>query len=408
VNAQELAELAARDLEPLLAASAIIGPSVSRRNKRGGRYAPGNSMWISVPGGLEVLLVRSLPLSQWEAGLLQPYGDSLADLEGVADAVARTAGDEVALRAIAAQLGGPFAVVVEKSIRFLFRCAATTYEGQPVHLNLLIDLGLVSNNPAIGDLDLLQSFDWHALLGSGLDTGFIVDQAGGVVKVEDIRLPPMAGSIGEDLQPDAFRHVAGWTEQESRISVSLSRSRELLIHQNGRLRYIYRSGQWRGLPLDVALNSAWSTGSIIGKPVKRAVIASVIDASLGHHGGSLAVIVKQQVDRFTKAAMIQLGDLWPTNVRSRLFSSQRFMDLTRRQRLELLSMDGATVIDHTGVILTAGAIVAVPAGSSGGGRLAATKALAQFGAAFKISQDGPISLFGRDATGAVDQKMVLA
>jgi hypothetical protein len=31
-------------------------------------------MWISIPGGSEVRLTRSLPLDKWEAALLEPYG----------------------------------------------------------------------------------------------------------------------------------------------------------------------------------------------------------------------------------------------------------------------------------------------------------------------------------------------
>ena len=71
-------------------------------------------------------------------------------------------------------------------------------------------------------------------------------------------------------------------------------------------------------------------------------------------------------------------------------------------------MDGATVLDRNGVILAAGAIVKVPGGSVGGGRLAATRALASYGAALKISQDGPIRLFGVNASGEVGELMVLA
>jgi hypothetical protein len=71
-------------------------------------------------------------------------------------------------------------------------------------------------------------------------------------------------------------------------------------------------------------------------------------------------------------------------------------------------MDGATVLDHTGMILAAGAIVEVPAGSVGGGRLAATRSLARFGAAFKVSQDGPVTLYGRDHSGNAEVQLSFA
>jgi hypothetical protein len=256
----------------------------------------------------------------------------------------------------------------------------------------------------------LRTFDWHALLGSGLETGILLDQAGGVVELVDIRVLPgiPAGVVNDAFRPDVFRLVGDWTMAGQRVALSLSRSRELLVHQSGALRYVLRAGAWRGLPLDVARRTGWSAGASINTAVKRAILASVIDSSLAHHGGSLAVVVKGQKHAFLNGNIVKAGDLWPTNVRSRLFGSCDFLSLTRRQRLELLSMDGATVIDHRGQILAAGAIVAVGPGSTGGGRLAATRSLARFGAAFKVSQDGPISLFGRDIAGNVELKMGFA
>lgn len=410
VNADDLAELTRRDLEPLLAATATIDAPTVNRRVAGGRQAPGNTMWISVPGGLEVTLTRSLPLSTWEAGILRPYGNALRDLHGIPDAVARNAADEVVLRAIAVQLGDMQAAIVEAAIRFLLRAAVSTYEGQPIHLNVLVDLALPPAPGVIADLAELQRHDWYALLGSGLETGVLVNGAGEVVRLVDVgSFELQAGESPDRLLSHAFRPIGEWTRQSgTRLALSITRGRELLVHQGGELRYVYRSGRWRGLPLDVAVRKGWSAGAGIGRPVKRAVLASLIDGSLGHHGACLGIVVRGQKTGFMGSAVLQQSDLWPDNVRAGLFGSDRFQLLSRRQRLELLSMDGATVLDHTGRILAAGAIVAVPGGSSGGGRLAATRALAAFGAAFKVSQDGPIALFGRDSEGNVELKMALA
>ena len=66
-------------------------------------------------------------------------------------------------------------------------------------------------------------------------------------------------------------------------------------------------------------------------------------------------------------------------------------------RQELLSIDGATVILDDGQILSAGAILQIPAGSSGGGRKAAAHVLAHYGLGVKVSNDGKIS-FWKDLT----------
>ena len=51
------------------------------------------------------------------------------------------------------------------------------------------------------------------------------------------------------------------------------------------------------------------------------------------------------------------------------------------------------VLDHTGVILAAGAIIEVPSGSVGGGRTAAALRLSTIGLGVKVSQDGTITGF---------------
>ena len=75
---------------------------------------------------------------------------------------------------------------------------------------------------------------------------------------------------------------------------------------------------------------------------------------------------------------------------------KQFQSLDRRLRQELLAMDGAVVLSHTGDVLTAGAIVNVPGGSTGGGRRAAAKRLSKLGLGIKISADGPIIGFRRN------------
>jgi hypothetical protein len=70
---------------------------------------------------------------------------------------------------------------------------------------------------------------------------------------------------------------------------------------------------------------------------------------------------------------------------------RKFQDLERILRLELLSIDGATVINHRGEILAVGAIIRISNSGTGGGRSAAAEGLAKLGLGIKISQDGSIT-----------------
>lgn len=60
-------------------------------------------------------------------------------------------------------------------------------------------------------------------------------------------------------------------------------------------------------------------------------------------------------------------------------------------------MDGATIPDKNGYILAIGAIVPVAGDVGEGGRAAAARTLAKYGAAFKVSQDGPVTMYAPTA-----------
>jgi hypothetical protein len=77
-------------------------------------------------------------------------------------------------------------------------------------------------------------------------------------------------------------------------------------------------------------------------------------------------------------------------------------ELNRSLRAELASMDGAFIFSTTGNILAVGAIInQVDKGqNNGGGRSAATKMLAKYGIAMKISNDTYIECYATEKNSA--------
>jgi hypothetical protein len=403
----DLGSLAVSDLEDLLATKARVVPALRSRRKAGGRYSPGNEGWVSVPGGTEVRLARSRPFTQWEASILEPYGDALSDLFNVPEAIARSAAFDVLPRAIAVQVGGDRSSTVENAIRYLLRAATSKYEGNALSVNLLLDLSVSAESPALNSLDEYEDEDWHAVLGTGSSTAIHMDAHGKIIELIDLaQLEGAPIPAPEALSPDALKTIGAWTTEPYRVAASLTRGGEILVQQSGSLRYVYRSGRWKSLPLDNASSLGWCHAARLPPALKSTVLATAIDASLAHHGACIAIVAPGHFKHFIDSEVVNASDRWP-NSRSAMFGDSTFYDLSRRQRVELLSMDGATILDKRGTILAAGAIVKVPGGSTGGGRLAATKALAQYGAALKVSQDGPIRLFGLDRSGDVVEKLTL-
>jgi len=109
------------------------------------------------------------------------------------------------------------------------------------------------------------------------------------------------------------------------------------------------------------------------------------------------VVTADKKERYEEVVMPadRLGD--GASLKSRaldlLIAGRTFPELDRRLRLELLTIDGALVLDHRGKVLAAGAIIKIPGGSTGGGRLAAARVLASLGLGIKVSQDGSVVCF---------------
>ena len=94
--------------------------------------------------------------------------------------------------------------------------------------------------------------------------------------------------------------------------------------------------------------------------------------------------------RLRKDDHLQIAESIKTESLAKMIGGRKFQDLDRRFRQELLAIDGATIIGYDGTILAVGAILRIEGGSTGGRRLAAARALSQYGLGIKVSQDGPI------------------
>lgn len=164
----------------------------------------------------------------------------------------------------------------------------------------------------------------------------------------------------------------------------------------------------------------------------RSIFASLLDVSFSHTGGIISVV--QDISQLTisnndenpilnscdylknfktlaqiedeikqsKAGDNISGDVLKKEIRKRVLKRQviqtlvgdnNFINLDRKLRCELISMDGACVLNTSGNICAFGAIIKNDSGSSGGGRGAAARKLSRYGFAIKISTDGYIELF---------------
>lgn len=273
---------------------------------------------------------------------------------------------------------------LEQAIRDLEALASQTYEGHPVVVALGITGSLGYGPIRLGEL---WREDFSRVLSNGFDSMYICGSDGRVFKVNYL---PHASSF--EFAPYRLGLIAAWCRVPQRVAVVLNRSGEVLIFKEKNLRFAKRRGAWRYY----AHKSVIRRLGVGNSDLRRAVYESCLDVSFSRTGGCVAVLAAGN-DRKVKKVLHGrdlIGD--PKGPRTKLLAftvKKKFQDLDRRHRQELLSMDGATVLKRTGEVVTAGAIVRVPSGSTGGGRTAAARQLSKFGLAIKISADGPITGF---------------
>lgn len=220
----------------------------------------------------------------------------------------------------------------------------------------------------------------------------------------------------------------------SKIGICLNEEGDILIFKDKSLLFARRGGAW----------VCYSHEEIVGKlsehageyeDVRKAIYLSALDTSFNRTGGCIVhvnsgdslnvlkhideadVHLKESYDYIQQYKIDQsfFASLDKNNVDvpdfdkflteeksaktatlKKLIGGRKFQELDRKFRQELLSIDGATIIDYDGTILSVGAIIKIEAGSSGGGRLAAAKTLSNYGISIKISNDGTMQGFKMD------------
>lgn len=294
-----------------------------------------------------------------------------------------------------------------------------TYEGNHMSFGFIIDASKQTTG-TIDYLNFLKS-NHSAVFTDGMSSGIKLDNSGRIVKYF---------SAIHERTSDSKKHTP-WTPYEfidftnlccsengsEWIGIIMQSNGDMLIFKSRQLVFVKRNGKWMYLDsytIHSTIKARYSFDAIennssFAKEFADEVYLSVLDTSFAHTGGCVAIIDDQYVDIvqhhcFPKDSLD--NDEIPSEKKTiikRLISTgsthsekHYFQYLDRKLRLELLSLDGATVLDSLGRILCVGAIVRIDGGSDGGGRTAAAKELAKYGLAMKISMDGSIQCFASE------------
>ena len=321
-------------------------------------------------------------------------------------------------------------------INELEKWAVRTYEGQKTAIGIIINLSadISDQKEALSFYDIMHK-DFFALLSDGVDSYIEFDKKGnllGYVQMEKVKKFP-------SISPIEFENVSRYCN-ERKIGIVLTKTGDFLIFKNRNLLFSKRAGNWNIYSHEEVIQLLSYRGSYSLKDIRRSIYYTALDTSFAYNGGCIVYLNKDMADNalmhinahdiideryfeIKKAQELEYaGRLYNLQSLSsveamynvpyqtflqeqkciksqslrKLINGKPFHELSRKLRQELVSMDGATVIDSDGTIIAVGAILKIEAGSEGGGRLAAATTLSKYGVAIKISQDGIIKAFYPD------------
>lgn len=294
-------------------------------------------------------------------------------------------------RIVARAIGLPnLEPLVLSGIDQLANWGAKLYEGAPIAASI----GFSDNTQRRGTVKIgeIAAQDFGAVMGNGYDTLMEFDFQGRFVSHDALEFDSDLPSFC----PLRQAAISGWTTTgEDRIALSLNRLGEILAFRKGQLLFARRSGRWHFLTHDPVISQmAIPRGD---RSIRLAIYETCLDASFARTGACIGVIAGAHTDEWQRLVaeedQLQNKGSVKTRAISKMIRGRKFNQLDRRLRQELSAVDGATVLSHKGELLAVGAILRITGGSTGGGRLAAAKALSRLGLGIKVSQDGGISGF---------------
>ena len=318
----------------------------------------------------------------------------------------------------------------------LNKWAVRTYEGHKIAIGIIINLSVdLSEQEEKLHYTQIMDKDFFALLSDGIDSYIEFDKKGYLIGYTNTTRVKKMTSIA----PYEFEQVAR-KKKKKRIGIVLTKNGDFLIFKNRNLLFAKRAGGWNIYSHEEVIQLLSYRGNYSLKDIRRSVYYTALDTSFAYTGGCIVYLNKEKVEQ--AIAHIDAHDILDEkyfeikkrqelenasklynlqtlssveamyNVPYSTFLQQQqcikveclrkiimgkpFHELGRKLRQELVSMDGATVIDSDGTIIAAGAILKIEAGSEGGGRQAAATTLSKYGIAIKISQDGILKAFYPD------------
>lgn len=294
-----------------------------------------------------------------------------------------------------------------------------TYEGKKVPFAFLIDAN--RNDGNFPFMDFLEE-EYSATFSDGITSIIELDSNLKFLSLKSITDKSVNIVYNLNNVPYRFSQIIE-TFTKGKIAIFLLVNGDIVLVKNCEILLVKREGKWLNFNKEVfksIIAAELMQQDTIFFNLLNEIYLSSLDVSFAHSGGIIACVNKENIPLLIQpqkdgtSILNKYDNLLPNNVipTPKKFDNQEmkkrflkrnfllniiketnFLLIDRKVRSELISMDGATIIDFDGNIVSIGAIIQNDSGSYGGGRGAAANKLSKFGFAIKISTDGYVEVY---------------
>lgn len=334
---------------------------------------------------------------------------------------------------------------MESLLNILEKWSMKTYEGKKVTYGIVINLKdnvQNLNNTKYGTfLDFLND-EFSAVLTDSITSVFEIDINCNLINYRTVLdencTDIVNGYILKNNIPYRFANViTNIVEDSKKVGIFLLNNGDIILSKNQQVKFVKKNMQWLNFNIKSFKNSIknFVDEYKLDNKLIDEIYSTALDVSFAHTGGIIALVTNddiidsdhkvgivnrcdyissndsdEKIEQYLNQKNNNLGDDKKLNsketkkdinkkmlkrvmIRKMLNDNFKFVKISRKLRSELVSLDGACIINSEGMVLSFGAIIQNDSGSTGGGRGAAAKKLSSNGMAIKISTDGYIEVY---------------
>jgi len=245
----------------------------------------------------------------------------------------------------------------------------------------------------------------YKALSDGFRTAYHISANGRIIDLVDLEKFGARSLSEKHYYPDWAKPIAR-ASRSKRCGIALSRQGDILIFDNGSLRFTYRYGRWQywnHAHLIRLLRNRARAQKVRPKDLGRvvgAIYRAALDVSFRRSGGLFVILH----NRKSLHSIARLGDAIGDEGRDKedlafdaVLRNRSIQSLPRAVVVELASLDGAVVLANSGRILAYGAVLQPERKArlrgAEGSRTKAAIGASKYGLAVKVSSDGDIKVY---------------